>query len=324
MRLLLILCFFIAAGPVRAEPGESIHFYYPDGTPAKASAGDELRAIGSRVSLLLADLVSETAREQPNLYWFASGSVQQVEHILYEGEKQILREIVRDIGPAGGLFHISLANQGVRLRHGVTYRWVAVLPPEGRGREATRMSGEIRRVPPPAALTQTPADQLPQVLARAGLWCDLLDDLGQRISSGDAPRWRAARAHVLRQVGLDDAARADEALYPLKVELAGVKSAWKAGEKIGLKISGNKRFQAVLVFVAADGRRTQILPAASGPKRNVFEGLVEHIYPGPGDSPLVMAPPLGNGKIVLRATVETNNGAAETIEKSIDLVRRAY
>lgn len=265
------------------------------------------RAIGTRVSLLLANHRSMTFSAQPTLYWFASGEVKQVRHELFAGDRTqaVLQETVRDIRTAG-LQKLSLAKHGIRLQPGVSYRWVAEVLPEGKGQISTRLAGEIMRIAPTPDAARTisaaSADRLPAALGAAGAWPDLIDILSIYANSKpDRTKWLGYRAHVLRQVGLVDAARADEEHVPLNITLHAAKSRYQAGEPLKVRIAANKQFFARLIYIDAAGNHIQLLPNAARTD-NAFEGHTDYFLPGPFDQPLIVAPPFGIEQIVLQAS----------------------
>jgi hypothetical protein len=271
--------------------------------------GDAERAVGSRVSLILADHRSLTFSEQPTLYWFTSGHVEQVEHLLYEGDalRPLLHETIRSV-PSAGMHALPLTRFGIRLKPDVPYRWVAILTPEGPGKEVTQLSGEVMHVvPTPDTARKTieaPPDARPAILGAVGAWCDLIDALTDRAAnSTDHPKWLGYRARVLRQVGLVDAARADEARLPLRVSLTAPRSRYQAGDVVRLSFEGNKRFFARLIYVDADGNYLQILPNARR-SDNVFEGHTANRFPGEFDQPLIVSAPFGRERVILQASAE--------------------
>lgn len=272
-----------------------------------AGQGGSDRSIGTRVSLLLANHRSMTFSAQPTLYWFASGDVKQVNHQLFAGDaaQPLLHETVHDIRTAG-LQKLSLAKHGVRLQPGIPYRWVAEVLPEGTGRNSTRLAGEIIHVAPTPEtarkISAASADRLPAVLGAAGAWPDLIDTLST-LASGKRNRtkWLGYRAHVLRQVGLVDAARADEEHVPLDITLSAEQPRYHAGEALKVRIAANKRFFARVIYIDAAGNHIQLLPNAAR-SDNAFEGHRQYALPGPFDQPLIVAPPFGIEQIVLQAS----------------------
>lgn len=101
------------------------HYAIPPGAIVQEAegrtAGD--RAVGSRVSLILADHRSLTFTLQPTLYWFVSGHVQQIEHQIFAGHAATLALHARllDVSETGP-HALSLAQRGIRLLPDVPYR----------------------------------------------------------------------------------------------------------------------------------------------------------------------------------------------------------
>lgn len=307
-----LVCAILAAS-VSARAGNSDRVSYVP--PADAAADNtELRAgsdraIGTRVSLILANHRSLTFSAQPTLYWFVSGHVQQIEHLLFEGDalKPVFQETVRNVREAG-MHALPLAERGIRLHPGVPYRWVAVIAPEGPGQALTQLAGEIMHVAPTPETAQkiarAPANRLPAVLGAAGAWPELIDALSTRATRGhDRQKWLGYRARVLRQVGLVDAARADEAQLPLAISLSAEQQRYRAGDALQVRIEANKRFFARLIYVDAAGNHIQLLPNVAR-SDNAFEGNTPYLVPGPFDQPLTVAPPFGREHVVLQASAE--------------------
>lgn len=293
-----------------AVSGEAlIHYVPPANTEPSTEAAQRGsdRAIGTRVSLLLANHRSVTFTDQPTLYWFAAGEVKQVNHLLFAGNaaQPVLQVTVRDV-PAAGFQTLSLAKHRIHLQPGVRYRWVAEVLPEGRGETSTRLAGEIIHLPPTPEIARkisaASGDRLPAILGAAGAWPDLIDTLSTRANAkGDQTKWLGYRAHVLRQVGLVDAARADEERVPLDITLSAEQPRYHAGEALKVRIAANKRFFARVIYIDAAGNHIQLLPNAAR-SDNAFEGHTQYALPGPFDQQLIVAPPFGIEQIVLQAS----------------------
>jgi len=166
--------------------------------------------------------VGVTLREQPTLYWWISGdTTARVELSLVDADAAPdAKPVFESALPAPtkrGIHAFSFAENGVRLAPGRVYKWyVTVVPDPAKRAGDVYSGGGIERIEPPAALETSLASaagpQRAVALAEAGVWYDALDAI-----SVDAQRdafARAARASLLEQVGLGDAAAADRSARP--------------------------------------------------------------------------------------------------------------
>ncbi len=171
-----------------------------------------------RLLVLAPDHAALTSRESPVLFWYQSGPTKTRMEFTLISEQEIapLLEIPLAEAGQGKIRKIDLSRHNVKLAPGIEYRWsVSVVPdPENRSKDIVA-SGVIKRAP----LEQQTAEKLtgvapgerPATYAQAGLWYDALDALGELTESDpDNPEWRRTRAGLLRQVGLAEAADADE------------------------------------------------------------------------------------------------------------------
>lgn len=309
IHIIALLTALVIASTSLANDDDPVRYIPPAGA---ASSNDPVqlggdRAIGTRVSLLLANHRSMTFSPQPTLYWYASGGVKRVQHQLFAGDatQPILQETVRDV-QVEGLQTLSLAKHDVQLQPGIPYRWVAEVLPEGNGQRPSRLAGEIIHIAPTPEVARkisaASADRLPAVLGAAGAWPDLIDTLSTYANGKrDQTKWLGYRAYVLRQVGLVDAARADEARVPLDISLTAEQPRYQAGDALKVRIAANKRFFARVIYIDAAGNHIQMLPNAAR-SDNAFEGHTNYFLPGPFDQPLIVAPPFGIEQIVLQAS----------------------
>jgi hypothetical protein len=161
-----------------------------------------------------------TTREQPSLFWFQSkpASSRFELALLQENKVAPIVQTVADRASHAGIQRLNLADHGAKLVPGVEYQWVVALvtDPENRSSDLVA-SGIIKFVPPSADLKEkiakaTPAS-LPNVYAEAGIWYDALAVLSDQIEANPANNaLRQARADLLRQVGLNAAASAENVL----------------------------------------------------------------------------------------------------------------
>lgn len=223
--------------------------------------------------------------------------------------KPLLRHVLQATPAEGGFFALPLADFGVQLRPGISYRWTATLAPEGTGQTTTVLGGEFYFEEADAALrarlAEAPKEALPALYGAAGAWCDMLESLTElaQTDTDRAEEWFALRARSLRQVGLVDAARTDEARLPLRAFLQSPRDRYRAGERIQLTFGANRRFHARLIYEDAAGQRIQVLPNAHRTD-NGFDGHTRYHFPAEFDQALTVAAPFGHERILLQTAVD--------------------
>lgn len=161
-------------------------------------------AIETRLDVIAPDHLGFTAIEQPTLYWFLSDTVDKpVEIMISDSSGEMPDYDVVTPGPAAAGFHAaSLARLGMKLKPGVDYEWTVAVIFNAQSRSQDLVAtGHIERV------ADAPAGSTARALAAAGYWYDAFD--AASIASAKQPQDHAAvmaRATLLRQVKLDDAA----------------------------------------------------------------------------------------------------------------------
>ncbi|HET9491883.1 MAG TPA: DUF928 domain-containing protein [Methylomirabilota bacterium] len=168
------------------------------------------------VAVLVPDHTGLTVQEQPTLYWFLSTpTTLPIEVTLIEANA--VRPMLETRLPAPerpGVQRISLADHGVRLVPGSTYKWYVALVVDPNYRSKDILAGGlIERVEQSAVrLEAMPGDPLtaPRIFADAGVWYDAIASISALIehSPGD-PLLRSQRAALLEQVGLREIAEFD-------------------------------------------------------------------------------------------------------------------
>lgn len=161
----------------------------------------------------------ETALAQPTLYWYVSKPIDaKIElTIIDERTQKTVLETQLDGPVQPGVWSFPLGVHRVSLVPDVEYRWSVSLVRDPQQRSLDLFaSGTIVRVSMPQPLASTlnksGTGDLPFYLARAGLWYDALAVLSVQIAHNPADRrLRAARASLLEQVGLPEAAAYDKA-----------------------------------------------------------------------------------------------------------------
>ena len=151
-----------------------------------------------------------TAGDQPSLYWFISSATPSPMELTVadpRGEKPLMETRISPPGQPG-VQRIRLADYGVRLAPGVSYRWfVAVVPDPARRSRDILAGGTIERVDLPeelkGKLAQAGKAELPFLYAEAGLWYDALTAISELIETAPQdPALRKQRAALMVQVGL--------------------------------------------------------------------------------------------------------------------------
>jgi len=191
--------------------------YVPPGRGApQARIGGATRSFSMkpvpRIQALVPDEVAFTLEAQPVLYWYLSmdTTAPAVLAIHAPGADAPVIETQLSGSLKAGVQRISLADHGVTLEKGVAYQWHVSLASD----PARLTGGGVERTDPPdrvAASLASGQERPAVVLARAGIWYDAFDALSREIDAapGNA-KLRSERADLLRQVGLDDVADAED------------------------------------------------------------------------------------------------------------------
>jgi hypothetical protein len=181
--------------------------------------GDEVRGgDGCRGPISLAVLTPPyagvTIDAQPTLHWFLgadTGASVEVELYAEDAIEPLLTATYPD-GLSAGYHGLALAEHGVRLAANVGYEWsVAVIcDPDDPAGDIVSV-GTIRHVVAPPDLLRkldgASLEQRAELLVDDGIWYDALDALATLIERDPGrEQWRSARARLLEQVGLSEAA----------------------------------------------------------------------------------------------------------------------
>ena len=208
------------AATVASASPQSLPLYVPPkvGKPARTVGGGS-RGPGDGLAdlyVLVPDHVGQTTSEQPSLYWFIDevpAAPLRIAFTLLDADGiDPLVQVTLPRPERAGIHRIRLADYAVKLEPGVEYEWSISLVPDESARSRDIVStGFIDRVEAPGDLAAELAKSGPEgsarVYAARGLWYDALTALDEQISArpGDA-QLTAARASLLRQVGLEDVA----------------------------------------------------------------------------------------------------------------------
>ena len=185
------------------------------GAPA-GRVGGGTRGGSARDIFVLSALVPEdtglTVSEQPSLYWFISSATTLPVEVAISDPRatQPVLETRLPSPVQPGLHRIKLADHGVRLAPGVSYRWsVTVISDVNRRSRDILAGGVIERVAVPAGLqeklAQSRKEEHPFLYAQAGLWYEALGSISEliEVTPFDA-QLRKQRAGLLNQVGLPE------------------------------------------------------------------------------------------------------------------------
>lgn len=158
-----------------------------------------------------------TAREQPDLYWFASDVVTnplELTLTLEKGDAPVL-ETRLPVPTKAGIQKVCLSDYGVKLIPGERYNWsiALVLDPKRRSKDVIAM-GAIERVERadmnPAAKAAAPTTDAFYQLAADGLWYDAVMAISELIDTTPADlTLRKHRADLLDQVDLPEVGHFD-------------------------------------------------------------------------------------------------------------------
>jgi hypothetical protein len=189
--------------PIRGAPQGRI------GGATRGAAGDL-----PKLEVLAPDHVGWSAVDQPKLYWFLSRDVSEPMQITIsmDTEPKPVLEFELPKPVKAGIHSIDLASHGVRLKPLVEYDWAVTIVIDPKQRSSDMLaSGSIKFVPPAGDVGQrlrtAAGDSTASAYAEAGYWYDSIQALSQDIDKGGGNR--AARASLLDQVGLRDAAAFD-------------------------------------------------------------------------------------------------------------------
>lgn len=216
MAAALALCFALPeAAAQQAAPKDTPEYKPPvRGAPARRVGGSSRGAEElPYVAVIAPDHVGHTVSEQPALYWFVSKrSPVRVEITLIDssGVKPVVETSITSAEP--GIHRFSLADHNVRLKPGEEYQWSVSLVADDKQRSNDVVSqGALQLVAPPpqlqAKLAGQPRSAQGRIFAAEGIWYDAIAALSESIAREPADSsLRAARAALLEQAGLKDAA----------------------------------------------------------------------------------------------------------------------
>ena len=219
--LVVALClglglFPVTQGPQAADAGTGLQprklvFVPPNRGAPRERVGGGTRGsadIDLKLEVLAPEEAGLSATDQPRLYWHTSKPAESSIELTVTTDDAIDPLVEKTVAPplAGGLHALSLAEAGVKLRPGVTYRWsVAVVVDENQRSKDILASAAVQFSPTPVAAPDSSAADRAVALAGQGYWYDAFDVLSRHLAAQPADAEAAAlRATLLAQVGLAD------------------------------------------------------------------------------------------------------------------------
>lgn len=191
---------------------------HDSGAPAVTDAGG-VRAVTvlPKVELLAPERMARTLSPTPTLYWHVSkASSGPVRFTLLADDPSVIDPILEvevDGIDREGIYGVDLGEHGVALDDGRRYIWSVALAASDQGYGADLVAQTVmerRAVPDLESVLDyyRPEDRAIR-LAAEGYWYDAVDALSDQIEKDGSAPWRDARAHLLDQAGLLQAARFD-------------------------------------------------------------------------------------------------------------------
>ncbi len=187
------------------------------GAPTRRSGGASRGPADTNtaaLSVLATEDTGLTTAASPKLVWFVSEDVDATVEFVLIGAEAIDPNVQKVLpSPVKKGFHvIDLSQFGAELKVGEEYIWSVALVHDDAKRSLDVVSeGTIQRVEAPAGLGDVagkPAADQAAAYAGEGIWYDAIAALDKAIADnpGDAGL-KQSRADLLRQVGLEDAAK---------------------------------------------------------------------------------------------------------------------
>lgn len=169
------------------------------------------------VAVLAPDHLGLTAADEVSLYWFLSAPTPAPIELTFTEARAThpILELRLPAAAAPGFHRFRLADHGIRLIPGVSYRWfVAIVLDAERRSKDILAGGMIERLARPPELSarvgEVRSEDLPALYAELGLWYDAVSAVSALIEA--APEdvgLREHRAALLEHAELHDVAAAD-------------------------------------------------------------------------------------------------------------------
>jgi|GEM_PF-6688065 len=191
---------------------------HDSGAPEVTDAGG-VRTAGvlPNVELLAPDRMARSLTPSPTLYWHISKTAPcPVRFTLLADDVTVIDPLLElDIEGVDqkGIYGISLEEHGLELEQGRRYVWSIAVSSEGESFGSDRVAQTVMQhstAPDLIAVLDAKAPEHRAVrLAADGYWYDAVDVLSKQIEKSSNIEWQAARARLLDQAGLLQAARFD-------------------------------------------------------------------------------------------------------------------
>ena len=169
------------------------------------------------VSVITPEDAGYTSTPQPVLYWYISESMQTHFEFALINEDEIdpIIEVTTDDDLQAGLNSLALADVNVSLKPGVAYQWSVAVVADADKRSSDMVSSgliELQELTDEqqARLKAASPQEAVMIYAGEGYWYDTFATLSEMIGKDpDNAALREQRVSLLRQIGLEEAARAE-------------------------------------------------------------------------------------------------------------------
>jgi hypothetical protein len=192
---------------------------HDSGAPVVTETGG-VRAVTvlPKVQLLAPRRMARTHSPSPTLYWHISKAA--TGHVWFTlisddpAATEPLAEIKVDGVDQEGIYGVDLDDHGVTLEPNKRYVWSVIISTESSGFGSDQLAQTLLEHSPDADLAEALTNMAPEDrairLAADGYWYDAIETLSEQINADAGPNWKAARARLLDQTGLLQAARFDQ------------------------------------------------------------------------------------------------------------------
>ncbi len=169
-----------------------------------------------KIELLAPERMARTLSPTPTLYWHISKPAPGPVRFTLLADDVTTAKPLLDVQIDGidqeGIYGVSLEDHDLTLEDGRRYVWSIALSSEGDSNGSDLVTESVMEHKSATALanaleTARPEDRALR-LAAEGYWYDAIDTLSDQMPSNQ-PLWQAARAQLLDQEGLRQAARFD-------------------------------------------------------------------------------------------------------------------
>jgi hypothetical protein len=191
---------------------------HDSGAPKVTDAGG-VRSITilPKIELLAPESLARTLSSSPTLYWHISKAAPGPVHFTLAADDATsaapLLQLDLDGIDKEGIYAVSLDDYGIALGEDQRYIWSVSLSSaeDGNTTDVAAQTMMLYSAAPDlaAALDQAPPDERAVRLAAEGYWYDAVEALSRQIEGDGALPWQDARARLLDQAGLLQAARFD-------------------------------------------------------------------------------------------------------------------